>query len=98
MIVALRLVIRLFAHLREIVGKKTIELNFPSSISLISVLELLIADFPKLKEIIFLDNDFTPEIIIALNGNQIPPVEFNKTILHDGDELVFLPPFGGGSY
>ena len=92
----MKLVVKLFAYLREIIGKRKIELNLPSVSSLANVLEALIHHFPQLKEVLFVNDDFSPEIIIALNGNHIPKVKFDEIILCDGDELAFLPPFGGG--
>src|ERR1700681_1370099 len=77
--------IRYFASLREIteLGEETLEL--PDEASVTTVRTELIARYPRLQPIM-------QRCISAVNRRYVDV----KTTLQDGDELVFIPPMGGG--
>lgn len=78
--------IRYFASLREIVGKGEETLSLEDNTTVADVKTLLQTRYPRLE---------TPlqRVVNAINAHYAP----GETPLHDGDELVFIPPTGGGS-
>jgi sulfur-carrier protein len=77
--------IRYFASLREIVGEgeETLEVTEGSSVA--AVRGELLARYPGLQAIL-------ARCISAVNRKYVDA----ETALHEGDELVFIPPMGGG--
>ncbi len=78
--------IRYFASLREITEQGEETLDMPDGASVSTVRTELLARFPGLHPIM-------PRCISALNRRYVD----GETTLHDGDELVFIPPMGGGA-
>jgi molybdopterin converting factor small subunit len=37
-----------------------------------------------------------PEVLVICNGRIVNPYDRGEAILHDGDEVMFLPAFAGG--
>ncbi|WP_457557454.1 sulfur carrier protein ThiS [Candidatus Harpocratesius sp.] len=37
-----------------------------------------------------------PEIVVKINNIYIPPEEYEKTLIEDGDDVLALHMFGGG--
>ena len=78
----------LFAKARELVGKSSVIISLPSSVSSSSVLVSHILTFyPELER---LGNTF----VLSLNENYIDPEE--EIVLRSGDELAVIPPISGG--
>jgi molybdopterin synthase catalytic subunit len=78
--------IRYFASLRETTGWGEETLDLPEGASIITVREELLVRYPALQPIL-------QRCISAVNRQYVDA----KTTLHDGDELVFIPPMGGGT-
>ena len=77
----------LFAKARELVGKSSVIISLPSSVSSSSVLVSHILTFyPVLQR---LGNTF----VLSLNENYIDPEE--EIVLRSGDELAVIPPISG---
>jgi len=74
-----------FARIREIVGsaERTVELAEGGTAG--RVWDDLVREFPQLGEI-------ERSTRLARNGALVE----REAALHDGDELAFMPPFGGG--
>jgi molybdopterin converting factor subunit 1 len=81
----MRVSIRLFARLREIVGASEIERDVPDGATLGRVWDVLAAEFPALAP-------YKPSVSGAVN------LDYAKmqTVVRDGDEVAFLPPVSGG--
>jgi len=77
--------IRYFASLREIVGRSEEILTLPEGASVADARTHLLTRYPRLQSII-------ERCIYALNKKYVP----GETTLHNGDEVVFIPPMGGG--
>ncbi len=82
--------VKLFANLREIVGRSEVEVEAES---VIEVLRALSERFPRLKDYIFKDGDVNDYIKIAVNGKI---VESLNVRLSDDDVVAIFPPFSGG--
>jgi molybdopterin converting factor subunit 1 len=79
--------IRYFASLREITKQGEETLVVPDGASVTTVRTELIARYPGLQPIL-------QRCISAVNRRYVDV----ETTLQDGDELVFIPPMGGGIY
>jgi molybdopterin synthase catalytic subunit len=76
---------RYFASFREITGQNEEIVTLPAGASVADVRTLLITRYPRLQAIM-------QRSACAVNRGYVLP----DTPLHDGDEVVFIPPVGGG--
>ena len=76
--------VKFFALGKELVGKSEMEMDFPESSTVQTLVDRLKNDFAKLKEL----NSF----LVAVN------MEYSElnTLLNDGDEVAIIPPVSGG--
>ncbi len=77
--------IRYFASLREIVGQSEETLALPAETRVADVRTQLISRYPALRAVM-------ARCICAVNHKYVPA----ETTLQEEDELVFIPPTGGG--
>ena len=77
--------LRYFASFREIIGQNEAMLTVDEGASVTDVRALLLARYPRLQPIM-------ERSACAVNHSYVP----KDTALHDGDEVVFIPPVGGG--
>lgn len=77
--------IRYFASFRETVGQSEEQLILPEGSRVADVRALLITRYPRLQPIM-------ERSISAVNRGYVSA----ETALHEGDEVVFIPPMGGG--
>jgi sulfur-carrier protein len=80
--------VKFFASLREIAEKEEEKIEVQSSISMDQLSDIISKTSPKMGDIIR-DN----KIMISVNQEMADA----DTVIHDGDEVAFLPPFSGGS-
>lgn len=78
--------VRFFAGHRDIVGRSEQELRLAEDATVGSLWEQLVAEYPRLA-------GYSGRLLYAVNQ------EYSSlaTPLHDGDEVVFVPPVSGGS-
>ena len=81
----MRVRVRLFASLREAVGRAEVELDLPAGATAEAAFEALARDHPVLA-------GRRPRLTAAVNRRY---ATFD-TALTDGDEVVFVPPVSGG--
>ena len=82
----MRIQIRYFASLREIIGEGEEQLILPNEATVADVRTMLLARYSQLQPIL-------KRCVYAVNRHYVPA----ETILKEGDELVFIPPTGGGT-
>jgi|TARA_B110000495_G_C22577592_1_gene347211 molybdopterin converting factor subunit 1 len=80
--------VKFFASLKTIAEKEEEQIEIQSSISMDQLSDIISKTSPKMGDIIR-DN----KIMISVNQEMADA----DTIIHDGDEVAFLPPFSGGS-
>ncbi len=80
--------VKFFASLREIAEKEEEKIEVQSAISMDQLSDIISKTSPKMGDIIR-DN----KIMISVNQEMADA----DTVIHDGDEVAFLPPFSGGS-
>ena len=76
--------LRYFASIREALGRREERLEVPDGASVEDVWRQLVGGHPPLGR-----QRYRP----AVNQEYVDP----STVLHDGDELVFIPPVSGGA-
>lgn len=81
----MRIRLRYFASLREIVGQSEETLTVEEGTRVKDVRAQLEARYPRLQMII-------ERCTHAVNRSYVPV----EAVLHENDELVFIPPMGGG--
>ena len=78
--------LRYFASLREITGHGEETLTVAEGARVADVRELLQTRYPRLQSVI-------ERCISAVNRSYVSA----ETVLHEHDEVVFIPPMGGGA-
>ncbi len=83
----MRVNIRVFARLRDIIGVAELDRDVPTGTTAQRIWDDLVKDFPDI-------STYTGSISTAVNA------EYAKmeTVLNDGDEVAFLPPVSGGEF
>lgn len=81
----LRIKVKFFAQVRQLVGTETLEVEVPADTTVASLCDQLAQQKPAL-------HSRLASLLIALNG------EFARlgVSLKEGDEVALLPPFSGG--
>ncbi|HZO76144.1 MAG TPA: molybdopterin converting factor subunit 1 [Ktedonobacteraceae bacterium] len=77
--------LRYFASFKEIIGQSEEILMVPEGATVEDVQATLLARCPRLQPVI-------ARCKCAVNRSYVPAA----TVLHEQDELVFIPPIGGG--
>jgi molybdopterin synthase sulfur carrier subunit len=85
-LVIMEIRLRYFASLREITGRGEETLTVTEGTSVAGVRELLQTRYPRLQPVI-------ERCISAVNRSYVSA----ETVLHEHDEVVFIPPMGGGA-
>ena len=81
----MKIVARLFALYREVVGKSEIELEVEEGITVARLIGVLEQEFPQLKA-------FSDNLIVAVNAEYVG----RDFPLKPGDEVALVPPVSGG--
>ena len=80
--------IKYFASLRDIAEKEEDSLDIKNPITIDQLSDIISKTAPKMGAIIR-----EKKIMISVNQEMASA----DTIIHDGDEVAFLPPFSGGA-
>ena len=94
----IKITIKFFTTLREIVGKKEEQIEFSRPITVEAFLRQLSETYGK----DFVDYVFDElgnvrgHLQILINGKSITTLQGFKTKLSNGDQIAILPPVGGG--
>jgi len=81
--------IRFFAVLKKLLGRDSMQIELQNSLTLKDLIDRLEADIPSIRSIIR-----EGRTLIAVNQE----VATDETVISNGDEIAFLPPFAGGQY
>ena len=80
--------LKYFASLKSIAEKEEDQLDIENPITLDQFSDIISKTTPKMGEMIREKN-----VLVSIN-QEMASVD---TIIHDGDEVAFLPPFSGGT-
>jgi len=95
---AVRITVKFFTTLREIVGKREEQIELPRPITV----EALLKQLSKTYGNEFVDYVFDElgnvrgHLQFLVNGKSITTMQGFKTMLKNGDQIAILPPVGGG--
>ena len=94
----IKVTVRFFTTLREIIGKKEELLEFSKPVSVQVVLKQLSRRHGKDFDDYIFDElgDVQGHLQILINGKSISTMRGLKTQLNDADQVAILPPVGGG--
>jgi len=82
----MRIRLRLFASVKEVVGQRELALDLPEGTTTADLLDRMARDHPRLKAT-------APSLLLAVNREYVE----GTRILADGDEVAFIPPVSGGT-
>jgi molybdopterin synthase catalytic subunit len=82
----MKVTVRLFAGLKEWVGRQEITVNLPEGATVSDLAEHLGREYPRLKPIL-------PGLAFAVNEEY----RSRDYVLHDNDEVALIPPISGGA-
>ena len=80
--------VKFFASLKAIAEREEDHIEIENSISMDQLSDIISKTSPKMGDIIR-----NKKVMISVNQEMAD----SDTIIHDGDEVAFLPPFSGGS-
>lgn len=81
----MRVKVRLFARLREIAGTGELDRDMPENSTLGAVWDVLAGEFPGF-------SPYRTSVSGAVNADYAR----RDALVHEGDEVAFLPPVSGG--
>ena len=91
--------IKFFAYLREIVGKKEIELEVDDPLVVETLLKVLSSQYGEaFSKYIYDDKTGKPRSYLQylIDGKSASTLKGLKTELHEGCSFAIIPPVGGG--
>ena len=84
---SMKIHLRYFASFREIVGQNEEMLTVDDGASVADIRSILLVRYPRLQTVM-------ERSAFAINHGYVPI----DATLHEGDEVVFIPPVGGGTH
>ncbi|MGD8982676.1 MAG: MoaD/ThiS family protein [Desulfobacteraceae bacterium] len=91
--------IRTILDLKRILGKREVEISVPKESTLQKLLVTMVDTWgDELRSRLFERNSTSPlpHIRLMVNGQDIAFLNRLETVLKEGDEILILPPVGGG--
>ena len=88
--------VRSFAMIREFLGSREVSITINEGSSVADGVFTLTKNYPETTDYIYENDKIKSILVLILNEEKIDPLNFTKTILHENDTLVILPPAGGG--
>jgi molybdopterin converting factor small subunit len=82
--------------IREIIGSSKIILSVKDECSVLDAIYLIVEKFPSTRVHIFQENEISKSLLFAVNGEEISHKNLETYQLSHRDELVIIPPAGGG--
>ncbi|MHA2091161.1 MAG: MoaD/ThiS family protein [Candidatus Kariarchaeaceae archaeon] len=92
----MKITVRTFAMIREAIGHGKFQFEVQNGISIFDALSDISVGYPKTKNYLFYNEKISNSLVIAINGKEIHPGQYNSYILEEKDEIVIIPPAGGG--
>jgi MoaD family protein len=94
----MRVTVKFFTALREIVGKREEELEFSRGTTVKELLKHLSESYGQpFKEYIYSEKGRAKSHLqFLINGKSIATLKGFETKLKDGDKIAIIPPIGGG--
>jgi molybdopterin synthase sulfur carrier subunit len=92
------MIVHFYATLRQIVGKREVDIPVPESASLRQLVNEIVTEYPGLRqEMVDKKNNLQSHIHIFVNGRDMAYLEGGLDYqLSPGDRVSIFPPVGGG--
>ena len=92
--------VNFYATLRQIVGRKTIEIPIEEGTTIRELVEVIVDEFPKLHtELLDESGDLYGHLHLFINGRDAPYLDNAlDTVVKSDDKVDIFPPVGGGSH
>ena len=85
--------------IKKILGQRALDISVPEGCTVGELLEIMKKTWGEnLASLLFEPNSSSllPHIVLMVNGRDIRFLNNMETVLQDGDEILILPPVGGG--
>lgn len=94
----IRVKVRFFTTLRELLGKREEQMEFPQAGTVEELLKQLSQKYGKrFRDYIYDDKgEVRSHLHFLINGQSTTTLQGFKTRLKEGDQVAILPPVGGG--
>jgi molybdopterin synthase sulfur carrier subunit len=90
--------VNFYATLRDVVGKKTVELQLPDSLTVGQLVAEVVTQFPELRDKLYQEeNILYGHVHVFVNGRDarfLP--ETYDTVISENDKIDIFPAVGGG--
>ena len=86
-------------EIKKILGQREVDVPVPGDSTVGGLLEIMKKTWgDALASLLFEPNSsiLLPYIVLMVNGRDIRFLNHMETVLQDGDEILILPPVGGG--
>jgi len=90
--------LKFIGALRQISGKPQAKIDFQERLTIKILVAKASVEMPQLGKIFSEQQlgDASSNALVLVNGREISVLDGLETILHDGDEIVFIPVVHGG--
>lgn len=92
----MRITIKSFAALRELLGSPTLDLNVKDQATLFDAINELLSKKPILEQELLKDGNINPYYTFIVNDKKLMSDELKTHVLKSNDIVFILPPTGGG--
>ncbi len=92
----MKIYIRSFAMIREIIGSKRIDMSINDDVNIKDVIRQLVLNYPALQEYLIKNGEINNNILLVINSDEVNKTDYKKIILKENDEISIVPPSGGG--
>jgi len=93
---SVRVKVKTLGILYNVTGRIEHEIVVEEDATLRDVIRKLVEMYPRLREEIFEGEKFSSDYRILLNGREAGYLQGEETRVKNGDEVVVIPPVGGG--
>jgi len=88
--------VEVYGFLRNLMGWRSIEMEFAEDLTVGQLLELLVEQRPEVKDLIFEGENLKSYLKVLVDGRDYRLLGGLKTKLRDGSTISIFPPVGGG--
>ena len=92
----MRITIRSFAMIREALGSKDTSIEIEAGSKVSNAISLIADEFPKAKVFLYENTRIRSNLLIMVNEDKIDPIDYSTFALKENDNLIIIPPSGGG--
>ncbi|RLF12748.1 MAG: molybdopterin synthase sulfur carrier subunit [Thermoprotei archaeon] len=92
----MKILVEVYGVLREIMGWKKMTYKVEDGLTVASLLDLILEEYPKARDVILEGGAVKDYVKVLIDGRDFRFIEGLKTKLRDGSVVSIFPPAGGG--